>query len=109
MLNRVVLVLLAATAFACHSATTHVRGEAMACESDSDCDVTQVCVRNVAPGSALGECIDEQNYDPWKNRQLPNIINLKNKEHQEEIEDGEPLEGQPEAQNPDHRWWEDKK
>ena len=85
MLNRVLLILLVTASFACYSSVTHVREETMACESDSDCDVTQVCVRNVAPGSALGECIDEQNYDPWKNRQLPNIINLKNKDNDKKV------------------------
>jgi hypothetical protein len=85
MLNRVLIVLFTLTLFACYNSVVHVREDGLACESDSDCDVEYVCVRNIAPGSVLGECIHESSYDPWKNRELPNIINLKNKDKNKKI------------------------
>jgi len=51
----------------------------MTCQSDSDCRADYVCVRNISPDSTLGECVHENEYDPWANRQLEDIIKLKNK------------------------------
>ena len=53
------------------------------CQADSDCPADQMCVFNVSPSSTLGECIDDANYDPWKNRQLEDFIKLKEKKEKE--------------------------
>ena len=49
------------------------------CQADSDCPADQMCVFNISASSALGECIDNANYDPWKNRRLEDFIKLKEK------------------------------
>jgi len=64
-----------------NTAMMRVSGEARdTCQADSDCPSNYMCVRNISASSTLGECIDEDNYDPWANRQLEDIIKLKNKE-----------------------------
>jgi len=60
-----------------------------------------MCVRNISASSTLGECISQDNYDPWANRQLEDIIKLKNKKQLEQ----ESHKDEPEANNPDSRWW----
>ena len=77
-----------------------VSGEARdTCQSDSNCAADHMCVFNISADSALGECVHRDNYDPWANRQLEDFIRLKNKEKLQESED------EPEAYNPDSRWW----
>lgn len=71
-----------------------VSGEARdTCQNDSDCATDYTCVRNISAVSTLGECVHLDNYDPWANRQLEDIIKLKNKKDV------------PEAENPDSKWW----
>ncbi len=63
-----------------NAAMMRVSGEARdTCQSDSDCPADYFCVRNISPNSTLGECISDDNYDPWANRRLEDIIKLKNK------------------------------
>ena len=49
------------------------------CQSESDCPADYTCVFNISQDSVLGECVDQNDYDPWANRQLEDIIKLKNK------------------------------
>jgi hypothetical protein len=63
-----------------NTAMMRVSGETRgACQADSDCGPDYMCVRNISASSTLGECIHNDNYDPWANRQLEDIIKLKNK------------------------------
>ncbi len=63
-----------------NSAMMRVSGEARdTCQSDSDCHADYFCVKNISPNSTLGECVSNDNYDPWANRRLEDIIKLKNK------------------------------
>ena len=63
-----------------NSAMMRATGESrQTCQADSDCPADQMCVFNVSASSALGECIDDANYDPWKNRKLEDFIKLKEK------------------------------
>ena len=58
-----------------NSAMMRATGESrQTCQADSDCPADQMCVFNVSASSALGECIDDANYDPWKNRKLEDFI-----------------------------------
>ena len=95
----IIMVLLATTA--CYNAAMmRVSGETRdTCQSDSDCSADHMCVFNISADSALGECVHRDNYDPWANRQLEDFIRLKNKEKLQESED------EPEAYNPDSRWF----
>ena len=56
------------------------------CQSDSDCPADYMCVFNISADSTLGECVDNANYDPWKNRRLEDFIKLKEKQRKEEKE-----------------------
>ena len=82
---KTILLLLALTTLGCYNAAMmRVSGEARdTCQSDSDCHADYMCVRNISPDSTLGECIHMDNYDPWANRRLENIIKLKNKNNKE--------------------------
>ena len=63
-----------------NAAMMRVSGQARdTCQSDSDCPPDYMCVRNISPNSTLGECVSVNNYDPWANRQLEDIIKLKDK------------------------------
>jgi len=63
-----------------NTAMMRASGEARdTCQADSDCAPDYMCVRNISPNSTLGECVHNDNYDPWANRQLEDIIKLKNK------------------------------
>ena len=64
---------------------------------ESDCAADYMCVRNISAVSTLGECVSMDDYDPWANRQLEDIIKLENKDKLEE--------DKPEVLNPDSRWW----
>ena len=67
-----------------NSAMMRATGESrQTCQHDSDCPADQMCVHNVSPNSALGECIDNASYDPWKNRKLEDFIKLKEKKDKE--------------------------
>ncbi len=67
-----------------NSAMMRATGESrQACQADSDCPADQMCVFNISPSSTLGECVDNSNYDPWKNRQLEDFIKLKEKQKKE--------------------------
>lgn len=72
----------ALSAIACYNAAMmRVSGEARdTCQSDSDCHPDYMCVKNISADSTLGECVSTDDYDPWANRQLEDIIKLKNKE-----------------------------
>jgi len=62
-----------------NAAMMRVTGEARdTCQSDSDCAADYMCVRNISVDSTLGECVSIDAYDPWANRQLEDIIKLKN-------------------------------
>jgi hypothetical protein len=65
------------------------------CQADSDCPADYLCVKNISSYSSLGECVSEDNYDPWVHGELEDIIKLENKSKKDE----------PEANNPDSRWW----
>ena len=83
-----------------NAAMMRVSGEARdTCQADSDCPADYMCVRNISPDSVLGECVHMDNYDPWANRRLENIIKLENKPKEKSNDDI------PEAENPDSRWW----
>ena len=70
-----------------NAAMMRASGESrQACQSDSDCPADFMCVFNISPNSALGECIEEGNYDPWANRQLEDFIKLKEKNKKENEE-----------------------
>ena len=73
--------LIALSAIGCYNAAMmRVSGEARdTCQSDSDCEPDYMCVKNISPNSTLGECVSVDNYDPWANRQLEDIIKLKDK------------------------------
>ena len=77
----VLAVFIALTIAGCYnSAMMRATGESrQTCQADSDCPADQMCVFNVSASSALGECIDNSNYDPWKNRKLEDFIKLKEK------------------------------
>jgi hypothetical protein len=63
-----------------NAAMMRATGESrQACQADSDCPADQMCVFNISPSSALGECVDDANYDPWKNRQLEDFNKIKDK------------------------------
>ena len=82
-----------------NAAMMRATGESrQACQSDSDCPSDFMCVFNISPNSALGECVSQNNYDPWANRRLEDFIKLKekNKKLNKDI---------PEAENPDSRWF----
>ena len=67
-----------------NAAMMRATGESrQACQSDSDCPADHMCVFNISASSALGECVDDANYDPWKNRQLEDFIKLKEKNKKE--------------------------
>ena len=69
-----------------NAAMMRVSGEARdTCQNDSDCAADYFCVRNISPNSTLGECVSNDNYDPWANRQLEDIIKLKNKTKEKHI------------------------
>ena len=81
-----------------NAAMMRVSGEARdTCQADSDCASDYMCVRNISADSTLGECVHSNNYDPWANRRLEDLIKLENKNKLEEDE--------PAALNPDSRWW----
>ena len=88
---------------ACYNAAMmRVSGESRdTCQHDSDCPTDYMCVKNISAASALGECIHTDNYDPWANRQLEDIIKLENKD---KLEEEAPID-RPEAENPDSQWW----
>ena len=94
--------LIALSAIACYNAAMmRVSGEARdTCQSDSDCGADYMCVRNISADSTLGECVHADNYDPWANRRLEDIIKLKNKKKLQNDSTN-----RPEAKNPDSRWW----
>ena len=81
---KLTLIAIALATTACYNtAMMRVSGEARdTCQADSDCPPDYMCVRNISPNSTLGECISEHNYDPWANRQLEDIIKLKNKDRE---------------------------
>ena len=63
-----------------NAAMMRVSGESRdTCQNDSDCAADYMCVRNISADSTLGECISTNDYDPWANRQLEDIIKLKDK------------------------------
>ena len=70
----VVLVMIAMTG--CYNAAMmRASGESrQVCQSDSDCPADRMCVYNISPNSTLGECVDNANYDPWKNRHRISIV-----------------------------------
>jgi len=62
-----------------NAAMMRVTGESrQTCQHDSDCPADYMCVHNISPNSALGECVHNSNYDPWANRRLQDFIKLKN-------------------------------
>jgi hypothetical protein len=63
-----------------------------ACQSDSDCPADYMCVFNISTDSALGECVDNANYDPWANRQLEDFIKLKEKQKQKDKKEWKPIQ-----------------
>jgi hypothetical protein len=73
--------LIAISAIACYNAAMmRVSGESRdTCQNDSDCAEEYMCVRNVSADSTLGECVHQDDYDPWANRRLDDIIKLKDK------------------------------
>jgi len=74
-----------------NAAMMRVSGEARdTCQSDSDCLPDYMCVKNISADSTLGECVSNDNYDPWANRQLEDIIKLKNKKKVKEEDPKEP-------------------
>jgi len=74
------------TLFACYSAVDMRPSPSVrvACLNDSDCSQNHMCVKNISFDSTLGECVHVNNYDPWRNRRLEDIIKLKNK-YKEEV------------------------
>jgi len=91
--------LVALSAIGCYNAAMmRVSGESReACQNDSDCPAYHMCVRNISASSNLGECIHLDDYDPWANRQLEDIIKLKNKK---KTKKDTPLET-PKTKSPD--------
>ena len=76
-----------------NSAMMRATGEGrQTCQHDSDCPADQMCVHNISPSSALGECVDNRNYDPWKNRQLEDFIKLKEKGEKEKKDEWKTLQ-----------------
>lgn len=76
-----------------NSAMMRATGESRkSCQADSDCNPDQMCVFNISPNSTLGECVDNTNYDPWKNRQLEDFNKLKNKDNKESKEEWKTLQ-----------------
>ena len=76
-----------------NSAMMRATGESrQTCQHDSDCPADQMCVFNISPSSTLGECVDNRNYDPWKNRQLEDFIKLKNKDKKENKDEWKTLQ-----------------
>ena len=55
------------------------------CQSDSDCPADYMCVFNISPSSTLGECVDDANYDPWRNRQLEDFNKIKDKKDKKDL------------------------
>jgi len=53
------------------------------CQSESDCPNDYICVFNISQDSVLGECVEQDAYDPWANRRLEDFIKLKNKKKEE--------------------------
>jgi hypothetical protein len=109
MPKTILLLLITLTTLGCYNAAMmRVSGEIRdTCQSDSDCPANYMCVRNVSASSTLGECVHQDNYDPWANRQLEDIIKLKNQkqlEDQKQLEEGLPKD-EIEANDPDSRWW----
>jgi|TARA_R110000824_G_scaffold125108_1_gene284005 hypothetical protein len=88
----VVLVMIAMTG--CYNAAMmRASGESrQVCQSDSDCPADRMCVYNISPNSTLGECVDNANYDPWKNRRLEDFIKLKEKQKQKDKKDWKPIQ-----------------
>ncbi len=86
MFALVVLVMIAMTG--CYNAAMmRATGESkQTCQSDSDCPSDFMCVFNITPSSALGECVNQNNYDPWANRQLEDFIKLKERQKKEDKE-----------------------
>ena len=67
-----------------NAAMMRVSGETRdTCQSESDCPADYICVFNISQDSVLGECVHENAYDPWANRQLEDFIKLKNKKKEE--------------------------
>ena len=76
-----------------NAAMMRVSGESrQACQSDSDCPADFMCVFNTTPNSVLGECVNQNNYDPWANRQLEDFIKLKEKQKQKDKKDWKPIQ-----------------
>jgi len=96
-----IIAVLAATA--CYSAATvKASGEAPdICHNDSDCPRNYICVKNVNITGPVGECIHRDSYNSWVDNQLEEALKLKNKKKLEEA----PLIDEPEANNPNSRWW----
>lgn len=88
------LTLIAISAIACYNtAMMRVSGEARdTCQNDSDCSADYMCVRNISADSTLGECVHNDNYDPWANRQLEDIIKLKNKKNKKDKKPWKPIQ-----------------
>jgi len=83
-LASIVLLVILMMAGCYNSAMMRATGESrQTCQHDSDCPADQMCVHNISPSSAIGECIDDANYDPWRNRRLEDFIKLKNKDKKE--------------------------
>ena len=47
---------------------------------------------NISPSSAIGECVDNANYDPWRNRKLEDFIKLKEKGKKENKDEWKTLQ-----------------
>jgi hypothetical protein len=98
----IAIIALLATTACYNAAMMRVSGEARdTCQADSDCPADYMCVRNISADSTLGECVSQDDYDPWANRQLEDIIKLENKK---KLEEEAPID-RPEAENPDSKWW----
>ena len=78
--------LIALSAIGCYNAAMmRATGESrQTCQSESDCPADYICVFNISQDSVLGECVDQDAYDPWANRRLEDIIRLKNKKKNKE-------------------------
>ena len=88
MKNKFLLVLLTIAIAGCYNAAMmRVSGESRdTCQNDSDCPADYMCVKNISADSTLGECISEDNYDPWANRRLEDFIKLKEKQKKDKKE-----------------------
>ena len=47
-----------------------------------------MCVFNISPSSALGECIESESYDPWAGRQLQDFNKIKDKKDKKDNKKG---------------------